>query len=323
MSDAWRLFRGDGASRRVAFPPPPPWRKLEEAADHRGRTYRPTDSEVEMVNVALYLRRPLLVEGPPGSGKSSLAFAVAKELELGPVLHWPINSRTVLRDGLYRYDAVGRMHKLGLRAGTAPAEPAVEADIGSYLTLGPLGTALLPADRPRVLLIDEIDKSDIDLPNDLLHVLENGAFGIPELERVAATNSVVEVLADPGEGGSVVKTTITNGRVQATTFPFIVITSNGERELPPAFLRRCVRYAMQDPDERRLRAIVEAHLGPVADGDQVAAAIRKFLARLQGGEELAIDQLLNAVYLLTGERRPSDEDWGRIADAVLRDLRAL
>ena len=109
MSEGWNLYLGDGKPRRPEFPAPPPWRALGKvAAERRAATYQPTPAEVRAVNVAIHLRRPLLVEGPPGSGKSSLGAAVALELGLGPVLMWPINSRTTLRDGLYRYDALGR-----------------------------------------------------------------------------------------------------------------------------------------------------------------------------------------------------------------------
>lgn len=125
-----------------------------------------------MVNAALYLRRPLLVTGNPGTGKTSLAYSVAYELDLGEVLYWPITTRTTLKDGLYNYDAVGRLQDAKLNPDDSLNR------IGKYITLGPLGTALLPSERPRVLLIDEIDKSDVDLPNDLLHVFENGEYTI-------------------------------------------------------------------------------------------------------------------------------------------------
>ena len=323
MSTGWKIFQGDGRVKDVSFPPPPPWRNLTRAADHRGKTYRPTEREVDMVNAALHLRRPLLVEGPPGSGKSSLVYAVARELELGPVLHWPINARSTLREGLYRYDAVGRMSDKGCQIRNAPGVSVVsDEDIGDYLVLGPLGTALVPSERPRALLIDEIDKSDVDLPNDLLHVLENGWFEIAELVRVRTRHPRIRVLMETGEGAKEHATTeIVEGRVQATAFPFVVITSNGERELPPAFLRRCVRHSIEKPDELRLRQIVEAHLGSAVEDDQVVRLIGSFLDELNQETPLAMDQLLNAVFLLTSPDRPSDMEWSRVQDAILRSLR--
>src|SRR5262249_15364466 len=145
----------------------------------------PGAEELEMINAALYLRRPLLVTGSPGAGKSTLAHSVAAELGLGRVLRWPIVSRTRLVDGLYHYDAIARLQDVQVAAHSRAGGVDPTTDIGSYVRLGPLGTALLPSDTPRVLLIDELDKSDIDLPNDLLNVLEEGEFSIPELERIA------------------------------------------------------------------------------------------------------------------------------------------
>ena len=330
----WKIFRGDGVPRRAAIPAPPPWRDLKRGPAHCAKSYQATGREIEAVNAALHLRRPLLLEGPPGSGKSSLAYAVAEELQLGPVHLWSINSRSTLREGLYRYDALGRMHQLrnpgpppapgshGQDGGAGPGNAANAAnaanagddadDIGSYISLEPLGTALLPGDRPAVLLIDEIDKSDIDLPNDMLHVLENGSFRIPELVRVAAKHPEVEVLTDPGEG-SAQRTTavIPAGVVQATTFPFVVITSNGERELPQAFLRRCIRHTVEMPEAERLRQIVGAHLGTVPEDEQTDGVFEEFVKRLSEGELLAVDQLLNAVFILTNRPRPSDAEWQR------------
>lgn len=178
----WMIWRGHGEPHEgiERLPDPPPWRRFDPRAGHRAASYRPGDREVAAVNAALYLRRPLLVTGPPGSGKSTVAHAVARELNLGDVLHWPVNSRTTLDGGLYQYDAIARLRdanlaqaKLARTEGSAEVSPE---DIGQYLTLGPLGTALWSAPdtdndskhRLRVLLIDEIDKSDIDFPNDLL-----------------------------------------------------------------------------------------------------------------------------------------------------------
>ena len=115
MND-WRIYRGvttphDGMDQ---LPPPPPWRDFNKLAATRGTTFQATAHEVELVNAALYLRRPLLVTGPPGTGKSSLAYAVAWELRLGDVLRWSINSRSTLGEGLYQYDALARLRDLGL-----------------------------------------------------------------------------------------------------------------------------------------------------------------------------------------------------------------
>ncbi|MFI7110308.1 AAA family ATPase [Nonomuraea sp. NPDC050227] len=263
--------------------------------------------EADVVNAALHLRRPLLVTGYPGTGKSSLAHAIAHELDLGRVLHWPINSRSTLQDALYRYDAIGRLREANLHHDPQSTGPG----IGDYVRLGPLGTALLPRDRPRVLLVDELDKGDVDLPNDLLTVFEEGTFEVPELARLPEDESRIEVLTDdPNERVPVVR-----GQVRCAEFPVVIITSNGERDFPPAFLRRCVRLDLPEPDEQRLRDIVEAHLG--ADAlESIDDLLRAFLGRRALGE-LATDQLLNAIFLRKGG---VDLDADGLLDAVLHRL---
>lgn len=311
----WPVYTGGGEPHAGIgqLPPPPPWRAFngtpllpppsEDPDDasaspdrtHRAETYVVTDRSVELVNAALYLRRPLLVTGPPGSGKSSLPYAVARELMLGPVLRWNITSRSTLTDGLYQYDPLSRLYA------SRETEAFSGSGIEDHLRLGPLGTALLPYRDPRVLLIDEIDKGDLDLPNDLLNVLEEGQFEIPELVRTAHHTPYAEVLMSGGDW----RTRVHRGRVRCNAFPFVVLTSNGEREFPPAFLRRCVTLELRQPDESQLKAIVEAHLGEL-DQDALEL-VDRFLRRASGGE-LATDQLLNAVYLtrtsgLTGTSR--------------------
>jgi hypothetical protein len=240
-TDGWRLFRGDGRARPVDFPEAPPWRRFTGGTEDapRPRPYLIGPEEADVVNAALLLRRPLLVTGHPGTGKSSLAYAVAHELSLGRVLAWPVNSRSTLQDALYRYDAIGRLREANLRRERTEsgAEPLPEGPgIGSYVRLGPLGTALVPGERPRVLLVDELDKGDVDLPNDLLTVFEEGEFEIPELARLPEQEGTIEVLtADPRR-----TVPVTRGRLRCSQFPVVVITSNGEREFPPAFLRGCV-----------------------------------------------------------------------------------
>lgn len=296
---------------RVALPPAPPWREFPRRSLHR--QFVPPAGLVEAVNAALALRRPLLVTGPAGSGKSTVIEQVAAELELGTVLRWHITSRSGLIDALYRYDALGRIHAQRLQGpdGAAPGDD----DIAPFLRMGPLGTALLPAERPRALLIDEIDKSDLDLPSDLLDVLERGEFEIPELARYGT--DVVAVREWQGDAHHEVR----RGRVQCTEFPFIVMTSNGERDFPAAFLRRCVRYTMPLPTPETLLRIVEAHMGSEQAGTAEAGRlVSAFLERLGAGESLAVDQLLNAVHLLAGTDAPDEARRQAVEDLILREL---
>ncbi|WP_031505948.1 AAA family ATPase [Streptomyces megasporus] len=336
MSD-WRIYRGaglphDGVRR---LPDPPPWRDFAGAGagdgdgngDGGGDTARrlgvrrrlvenlhPRPEEVEAVNAALYLRRPLLVTGNPGTGKSTLAHAVAHELGLGRVLRWPVVSRTTLQDGLYHYDAIGRLQDVQLER--AVASGTVERPpIGSYIRLGPLGTALLPSadGLPRALLVDELDKSDIDLPNDLLNVLEEGEFTIRELERAAEREPEAQVLTDDGTTA-----TVRGGRVRCTVFPFIVLTSNGERDFPAALLRRCIQLELKPPGEKQLAAMVAAHLGEeaLAEGGEL---VERFLRR-EPGRVVATDQLLNALYLTQRAAGAERITLNRLAEMLMRPL---
>ncbi|MEI5010336.1 MoxR family ATPase [Streptomyces sp. NPDC047980] len=305
--ESWWVFRGT-----AELPEPPPWRRFPTSRRRpQAQRHLMSADEIAVVNAALHLRRPLLVTGRPGTGKSSLARAIAEDLGLGDVLRWSVNSRSTLADALYRYDAVGRLREASLqREREALRGPArrlrrragQSSDIGNYLRLGPLGTALAATDRPRVLLIDEIDKSDIDLPNDLLVVLEEGEFEIPELSRLPEHQQTTDVLAT----GSRERVRVHRGLLSCTHFPVVVMTSNGEREFPPAFLRRCVRLDLSDPDEAKLRDIVRQNLGEEALA-QADDLIGVFLSRA-AVQSLATDQLLAAVHLrVTGADLTRDE----------------
>jgi MoxR-like ATPase len=316
MTD-WKIFQGNNqVNQKWTLPAPPSWRDFNNSNSdpkkRRAETFQARSEEIDLVNAALYLRRPLLVTGKPGTGKTSLAYAVAYELGLGEVLHWPITTRTTLKDGLYNYDAIGRLQD----AKDKDKDKDNLAEIGKYINLSSLGTALLPSDKPRVLLIDEIDKSDIDLPNDLLHIFEEGEFEIPELRRIADKLDRVEVQTAYKDQ----KATIEKGRIRCTSFPFVILTSNGERDFPPPFLRRCIRLNIQEPDKTELERIVKAHLQLDDELSQTADnLIEQFLKKRQNGE-LATDQLLNAVYLVTRENSPTGTTKDDLIEKILKYL---
>ena len=312
------------------------WDQLLDGSDPGGLEYRkgavfslPEESSADgvsagdkvrlAVNAAIHLRRPLLVSGDPGTGKTSLAYAIAWQLGLGPVLTWPITPRSRLReDGLYGYDAIGRLFATQIAAARRSEQinydnkptPAAEesnpqtARIGRYIKLGPVGTAFLPSRWPRVLLIDEIDKADLQLPNELLHLFEEGQFAIEELRREAGESSNKETVDELVQTCDERQVRISGGRVQCHQFPIVVMTSNRERDFPPAFHRRCLRIDMPRPTKTSLELAVKRHFqgrGASWNPDHDNLLQDSITAFLEGGNnpDRAIDQLLNAVYLLT------------------------
>jgi MoxR-like ATPase len=185
-------------------------------------TYVSTDDLTLAVNAAITLERPLLVKGEPGTGKTKLAEEVAAALGL-PLLEWHIKSTTKAQQGLYEYDAVSRLRDSQL------GDPRVH-DIGNYIVKGMLWQAFT-AETPVVLLIDEIDKADIEFPNDLLRELDRMEFFVYETREL----------------------------VKAKRRPVVFITSNNEKELPDAFLRRCFFHYIRFPDKETMEKIVDVH----------------------------------------------------------------
>jgi MoxR-like ATPase len=266
---------------------------------------------VEAVNLAIYLRRPLLLEGEAGCGKTRLARAVAHELGL-PYYVWPIRSTSKVLEGLYTYDAIRRLHDVQvLRArptgawkfwslpGAAHGGAGVARDPSDpkgYREFGALGRAFLQCDCPAVVLIDEIDKADIDFPNDLLTILDK-----PWEFHVAETDESV--------------------RAHPDCLPIVFVTSNKEKgNLPAPFLRRCLYHFVEFPEDvGRLRAIVLSHFPHLAEGEPaelVRVALERFreqrlrtdLYKRPGTSELL--DWLAAVFGFRGQTVPLD----RLAD---------
>lgn len=308
----WRSFKGEVSKERELSADPQLERRFGKLGE--GKTLLVDEDELDLINAAIYLRRPLLVTGKPGTGKSTLAYAIVHELKLGPVLRWSITSRSTIQEGLYQYDAIGRLQALQENED----ENKVES-LGQFTRLGPLGTALLPSAKPRVLLIDEIDKSNIDLPNDLLNIFEEGEFNIPELQRVAAVQEDIAVRAADGDD----LVNINKGYVQCQQFPITILTSNGERELPPAFLRRCLRLNIAPPNEEKLSKIVEAHFGEAKEAEQAQRneLIDAFLKKRENSGALATDQLLNAMYMI-GKNVDINADNAKekLIDSIIKDI---
>jgi len=208
----------------------------------RGTSSYITDHSLEAaVNAALLLERPLLVKGEPGTGKTLLAAAIAEAMGL-ELIHWSVKSTTRAQDGLYVYDTVQRLYDARFGDGG----PEAVRDVRRYIRLGALGRALSSKERV-VLLIDEVDKADLEFPNDLLHELDRMRFSIME----------------------------TSEEIAAQHRPFVVITSNNEKELPDAFLRRCVFHFIDFPEPDLMKRIVRVH-HPVIDDSIVDQAIAAF-----------------------------------------------
>lgn len=243
-------YRGDG--KRPTHPKPHAWNEQEP--------YQPDTELVRAVNLSIYLQRPLLLEGEAGCGKSRLAYAVAYELGL-PLFVWSVRSSSQAREALYTYDAILRLHDVQIAKHSKTSGSRDPSQPADYRRFGALGKAFSLPDYPGVVLIDEIDKADLDFPNDLLSVLEP-----PRQFEIAETGETLT----------------------AACPPIVIITSNKEKgNLPAPFLRRCVYHYIRFPEEpAALDAIIKLHLETgkaAAEQALMDKAVRLFLKIRRSG----------------------------------------
>jgi len=248
------------------------------------RDYIATEDLTVAVNAAVTLERPLLVKGEPGTGKTELARQVAEALEL-PIIEWNIKSTTKAQQGLYEYDAVSRLRDSQL--GDARVH-----DVANYIRKGKLWQAF-DADRKVVLLIDEIDKADIEFPNDLLQELDRMDFHVYE----------------------------TGETIKARHRPIVIITSNNEKELPDAFLRRCFFHYIRFPDAETMKQIVAVHHPGLKDRLLTEALTQFYEIREQPGlkKKPSTSEVLDWLKLILAEDL-SAEDLKRNAGDALPKL---
>ncbi|MDH4293450.1 MAG: MoxR family ATPase [Betaproteobacteria bacterium] len=247
--------------------------------------YVATDDLMMAVNAALALERPLLIKGEPGTGKTMLALEVAKALKR-PLFEWHIKSTTKAQHGLYEYDAVSRLRDSQL------GDPKVK-DIANYIVQGMLWQAFT-SDEPAVLLIDEVDKADIEFPNDLLRELDRMEFYVYETREL----------------------------IKAKHRPLVIITSNNEKELPDAFLRRCFFHYIRFPDADTMAQIVDVHF-PGIKKQLLSQALNAFfeIREVPGlKKKPTTSELLDWLKLLMAEDIPPEALYSQDAHKIVPPL---
>lgn len=275
----------------------------------RPESYIPDPGLVDAVNVSLLLAQPLLVTGEPGCGKTQLAASVAWDLGITSCLKFETKSSSTSRDLFYVYNAIGRFHAAQVGSGSQ--------DNRDYMTYNALGTAILRTREPAevadfaktdhevpqrsVVLIDEIDKAPRDFPNDILNEIDEMYFRVPELNNV-------EVRADP------------------TLRPIVIITSNSEKHLPDAFLRRCIYYHIEFPARDRLEQIVLSHLNDVMSLEEsfLSDVVDLFISLRESTPSLRKNpgtaELLYWVMAMERFRVMQDLDWSKFRELASRTL---
>ncbi len=301
-------YRGEGIRCEQAVDLPLPRRELLTRPEH----YLADEGLRDACNVALMLGQPLLLTGEPGTGKTQFAASLAWEMRLGEPLKFETRSTSTARDLFYTYDALKRFQDIQSGSGD---------DVRAYVRYEALGLAMLRTRKPgeiaallppdaephaepcrSVVLIDEVDKAPRDFPNDILNELEHMYFRVPELHTV-------RIVADPA------------------LQPIVVMTSNSEKDLPDAFLRRCIYYHIPFPDRTGLTRIIESHLGRYAGGSsaflEYALDIFTRLRQSNMDKKPATAELLGWLVALRKRRTDADNPLAAQPDLALQTLGAL